>query len=258
MLPHLTLPNPNRTLLKRLTSPTSPRQIPQSICTKYSSITRQNRSLRSITDIVPNSTGNWQSNIQGTTLNRPRSTSLQRIHLLRPATNWLSSSSPQPWFIHPRSRTSCFRIIASISHGHFPGRGRGGDRGRGRGGPPKNQLPPAYPGRMVGPDDRGVWETLLTAALRELSQIRCERGPSDTQPQQHPHKGRVGQVDWVPAPGALDPRPLGLVVERVCQQKELFQGVTETRSKLLDSYFVLVSIIALLHFLTYIQFLCSL
>ena len=34
-------------------------------------------------------------------------------------------------------------------------------------------------------------------------------------------------------------------------QKELFQGITDTRTKLLNSYFVLVLVIALLHFLTY-------
>ena len=63
-------------------------------------------------------------------------------------------------------------------------------------------------------------------------------------------------MDQIPTPGnvpgALDPGLLGLVVEQVHQQKELFQGVTEMRSKLLNSYFVLISIITLLHFLTYI------
>ena len=93
-------------------------------------------------------------------------------------------------------------------------------------------------------------------------QLRYQRGPLDAQPQHHPHEGEVGPVDQVVTPGnvpgAFDPRPLGLVAKWVCQQKELFQGVTEMRSKLLDSYFVLVLVIALLHFLTYIQLLCLL
>ena len=53
----------------------------------------------------------------------------------------------------------------------------------------------------------------------------------------HPHEGRVGLVDRVETPGnipgAFDPRPFGLVAKWVCQQKELFQGVTEMRSKLI-------------------------
>ena len=46
------------------------------------------------------------------------------------------------------------------------------------------------------------------------------------------------------------------LVER--HKQELLNGVADMRTKLLDSYFFLIFILVLLHFLTYIQFLCTL
>ena len=40
--------------------------------------------------------------------------------------------------------------------------------------------------------------------------------------------------------------------------RELYQGVVDTRTQLLDSFFILIFILTLLHFLTYIWFLCTL
>ena len=76
----------------------------------------------------------------------------------------------------------------------------------------------------------------------------------------HPDGGRVEPVDQIQDPGRIPGEldPLGIVAQWACYQKELFQGVMDTRTKLQDSYFVLVSAIALLHFLTYIHFLCLL
>ena len=201
--------------------------------------------------------GSWHSNTKGTKLDEFRPTCFQWSYILRSATNWLSPSLPKPPFVHIRSRSSCFIIITTISQSHFPGRGRGG-RGAGRGDPPVDRIPPPNTGWAEGPDnaEQAGWDTFLTGTLRELGRLRQKRGPLDAQPQHHPHKGRVGPVDRVETPGiipgAFDPRPLGLVAKWVHQQKELFQGVTETRSKLLNSYFVLILVITLLHFLMYI------
>ena len=42
---------------------------------------------------------------------------------------------------------------------------------------------------------------------------------------------------------------------REAHQQEPYQGVVDTRTKLLDSFIILIFILALLHFLMYIQFL---
>ena len=66
-------------------------------------------------------------------------------------------------------------------------------------------------------------------------------------------------VNETPAVNTPRAQPLTSNLEtldiRHCQ--ELLHGVADTRNKLLDSYCFLVFILALLHFLTYIQFLCT-
>ena len=59
-------------------------------------------------------------------------------------------------------------------------------------------------------------------------------------------------VPRVPTAQTLWPDP----AER--HHQELLNGVADTRTKLLESYFFLIYILILLHFLTYIQFLCTL
>ena len=85
--------------------------------------------------------------------------------------------------------------------------------------------------------------------------------------QNNPHTGTVELVNRVEytggAPGRVIPDATnGLTspqeVTRAVHQCKLFQGVMDMRTKLLDSYFILIFILALPHFLTYIQLLCTL
>ena len=58
-------------------------------------------------------------------------------------------------------------------------------------------------------------------------------------------------------PGAPMPPP-AQVDNRAEHRQNLLDGVVDTRTKLLDCFFFLIYILLLLHFLTYIRFLCAL
>ena len=99
------------------------------------------------------------------------------IEICDKSTSFIIDKTP---FVQHQSSTDCFIIIATISHRHFPGRGRGG-RGTGRGDTPEDIIPPPYTGQAEGTANP-EWArqaAAIAAALRELSQIWIERGHVD-------------------------------------------------------------------------------
>ena len=90
---------------------------------------------------------------------------------------------------------------------------------------------------------------------RHLGTIIEEMFQERMTPEFPPH----GALTQQNVPGATPAQNQNQRVDLVDQHKqELLNGIVDTRTKLLDSYFFLIYFLILLHFLTYIQFLCAL
>ena len=213
-------------------------------------------------------TGNQLDHTKGPEFYWPQPTGFWWTDLLRSTRCRSRAPLPKPTLVWRRVYFSKLTtIIVRISWRHLPGWGRGGrGTGTGRGGRdylPEDKIPPPYPGREnLGGDintDRWWLQLFITGAIRELAHQRNDGRNMAPGDQQNPNAGGVEPLDWNEAPGHFpgkpQPDPLRVNAEQVCHNKILFQGVVETRSALLDSYFLLISIIALLHLLAYIWFL---
>ena len=100
-------------------------------------------------------------------------------------------------------------------------------------------------------------EGLITEHLHRMHGV-------DAIAQNNPNSTRVGTVAGVEnkgsIPGTVNPvtplRPARATQED--HQHDTLFGVLDMRTKLLESYFFLIFILTLLHFLMYIRFLCAL
>ena len=141
------------------------------------------------------------------------------------------------------------------------------EQGRGRGG--GGVQPPVYTGPIKNPlDDPRIRVVLQQAIIREhklctgetpwnnnRGNIQRENDTGIRVTPEFPPRANQAQTTIPRAQPAQDTL-WGDPVER--HKQELLNGVADMRTKLLNSYFFLMYILVLLHFLTYIWFLCNL
>ena len=152
-----------------------------------------------------------------------------------------------------------------------PPRGRGGRATSSKRGTPE---PPAYPWlinpahpltQLTNPRVRGQFEHLILQEHKwQTGEMPC-RTPGNNLGGNLPREGNTGirvtlefqpQIATQATSHNIPGVPCDEVVER--HKQELLNGIVQMRTQLFDSYFYLVAIIFLLHFLTYIWFLCTL
>ena len=139
-----------------------------------------------------------------------------------------------------------------------PGWGR-----RGRGDPPDYTRP--IGDQFLDPIFRARLEW---AILQQHKRITGETPWNNNRrniPREITNTGAPVAPEWPPRvnlahdvqPGTPAPTPAH-IDNRAEHRQNLLDGVADTRTKLLDCFFFLIYILLLLHFLTYIRFLCAL
>ena len=125
--------------------------------------------------------------------------------------------------------------------------------------------PPPYTGRAPTRNNLiNHWD--LTERITERITAARMAARLDTSTPLNTNTRGVGTVVGVKNNGGLPGRVIqGTPTQPITQNRsveehscELYQGVVDTRTQLLDSFFILIFILTLLHFLTYIWFLCTL